>query len=471
MKSIFKKKPIWKITVFLLVFIFGFTSLTSTGCKITLDGEKRKILWAITAARQGGNSATGIVDLGTELTTGTSTVATPKFSPAAGYYTSPQNISMSSTTIGASIYYSTDGKTPTTSSAIFNTAIHIWSLAGRTMKAYATKAGFTDSAILSGVFSYPPLKSGQMTSYNVGDDGNAQLGVARNFTGPTAHPLFTSDYTTTDNATGLVWKTCSQGLSGATCASDTAVTLTWDNASADATNGCTALNSTNSGNGYAGIKNWRVPTRIELSTLTDSGKTTSPTINVTAFPATVVGGYWSSAYAQFTTYAWYVNFLDGSVNTGNKTSAYYVRCVFGQPKGSSLSFTDNSDGTVKDNATSLIWQKCSGGLNNDSACSGTATTYTWGNAITYCNSLLLASKTWRLPNRNELESIVDISKTAAPTIDSTAFPGTIFPTSYWSSTTCANNTANAWSISFCCGNVDTNGSKVSMYNVRCVSGP
>ena len=107
------------------------------------------------------------------------------------------------------------------------------------------------------------------------------------------------------------------------------MTLTWANASDDATNGCTALNSANSGNGYAGLKTWRVPTRQELETLPDYS-TSSPAINVTAFPATVAGNYWSSTtYAPSTTSAWVVGFGVGDVYGSSKTGTYYVRCVSG----------------------------------------------------------------------------------------------------------------------------------------------
>ena len=256
-------------------------------------------------------------------------LATPTFSPAAGYYATAQNVTISTVTSGANVYYTTDGTTPTVSSTLYSAAVHIWSLAGKTVKAIANKSG-VDSAVLSGIFSYPPLKSGQTTVYAAGDNGTNQTGVARGYTGPTQHETYTSDYTTTDTATGLVWKTCTQGLSGATCATGTAVTLIWANASADATNGCTALNSVNSGNGYAGLKTWRVPTRQELETLPDYGKATSPAINTTAFPATVANYYWSSTtYASSTTVAWGVDFSFGIVTNLNKFGTHYVRCVSG----------------------------------------------------------------------------------------------------------------------------------------------
>ncbi len=48
----------------------------------------------------------------------TGTVATPTFSVAAGTYTSGQSVTLSSSTAGATIYYTTDGSTPTASSTL-----------------------------------------------------------------------------------------------------------------------------------------------------------------------------------------------------------------------------------------------------------------------------------------------------------------------------------------------------------------
>ena len=90
----------------------------------------------------------------------TSTVATPTFNPPAGNQISLSNITISTTTSGATIYYTTDGTNPTTSSSVYvNPLVNVWILAGKTIKASATKTGMLDSGILSGVFSYPPLKN------------------------------------------------------------------------------------------------------------------------------------------------------------------------------------------------------------------------------------------------------------------------------------------------------------------------
>jgi len=68
-------------------------------------------------------------------------------------------------------------------------------------------------------------------------------------------------------------------------------------------------------------------------------------------------------------------------------------------KGVARSYTDNGDGTVTDKATGLVWQKCSRGQNNH------ATATNWTDAGSYCSSLSLASRTWRLPSRQELETL------------------------------------------------------------------
>ncbi len=115
-------------------------------------------------------------------------------------------------------------------------------------------------------------------------------------------------------------------------------------------------------------------------------------------------------------------------------------------------FTDNGDGTVKDNATGLIWQKCSQGQNTDATCSGAATTSTWSASLTNCSGLGLAGRTWRLPGIQELKTIVDTTTTASAKIDSIAFPNTQTANYYWSSTTYAPGTTNAWAVNFTNGN-------------------
>jgi hypothetical protein len=88
---------------------------------------------------------------------------------------------------------------------------------------------------------------------------------------------------------------------------------------------------------------------------------------------------------------------------------------------------------VTDRSTEIVWQKCSKGQNNNATCSGGAKYSDWIAAINYCEDLTLADKSWRLPSAQELETLVDNSKSGL-VIDTTFFPETV-DSWYWSSTT------------------------------------
>lgn len=64
-------------------------------------------------------------------------VATPTFSPAAGTYEEAQSVTISCATGGTTIYYTTDGSTPTSSSSVYSSAVSIASSC--TLKAIAKK--------------------------------------------------------------------------------------------------------------------------------------------------------------------------------------------------------------------------------------------------------------------------------------------------------------------------------------------
>jgi hypothetical protein len=77
--------------------------------------------------------------------------ATPTFSPVAGTYTSAQSVTISSTTAGATIYYTTDGSTPTTSSTVYGAPVAVG--ANMTIKAIASAAGHSASAVGSAAYT------------------------------------------------------------------------------------------------------------------------------------------------------------------------------------------------------------------------------------------------------------------------------------------------------------------------------
>ena len=80
-----------------------------------------------------------------------SQVPTPTFSPAPGDFSSTQSVSISDTWSGATIYYTTDGSTPTTSSVQYTGPISISSTT--TLKAMATAPNLTNSAVASGIYT------------------------------------------------------------------------------------------------------------------------------------------------------------------------------------------------------------------------------------------------------------------------------------------------------------------------------
>ena len=80
------------------------------------------------------------------------TCATPAFSPAEGTFTEAQNVTISTTTSGASIYYTTDGTTPSSSNGtLYTAAIPVSETT--TIKAIAVKTGCNDSQVAEATYT------------------------------------------------------------------------------------------------------------------------------------------------------------------------------------------------------------------------------------------------------------------------------------------------------------------------------
>ena len=130
-------------------------------------------------------------------------------------------------------------------------------------------------------------------------------------------------------------------------------------------------------------------------------------------------------------------------------------------------FVDNRNGTVTDKLTGLVWLK-------DANCLGTKTwqealdaVKTVANGKCGLNDRSIAGK-WRLPNINELESLVDLTQNK-PAI-SISNPFTDLQMSYyWSSTTKADEPVNAWyfyTLQGAVGYAGKNAVKGSVWPVR-----
>ncbi|MFF2909042.1 beta-1,3-glucanase family protein [Paenibacillus sp. NPDC057934] len=72
-----------------------------------------------------------------------STLTSPTFNPGAGTYATAQNVAITATPADATIYYTTDGSTPTRSSALYTGTIQVPQ--SQTLKAIAVKNGYNDS--------------------------------------------------------------------------------------------------------------------------------------------------------------------------------------------------------------------------------------------------------------------------------------------------------------------------------------
>ena len=115
-----------------------------------------------------------------------------------------------------------------------------------------------------------------------------------------------------------------------------------------------------------------------------------------------------------------------------------------------------SGNIVTDNTTSLQWQDDAIGSR-----------MTWAAAIEHCEDLSLDGHSdWRLPNLNELASIIDDTK-FNPSIDTAVFQNTA-SNGYWSSTTNAGFPNYAWVFKFNYSFQKSSDTKADSFYVRCV---
>lgn len=232
------------------------------------------------------------------------------------------------------------------------------------------------------------------------------------------------DGTVTDNVTGLIWQQEDDNT---------------QRSREDANTYCISIGM-------------RLPTAKELMQIVHNDSS-DPAIDTNTFINTHSSAYWSSStYALDCCVAgWYVDFSDGYVDNYYKPYNGYVRCVNGSESDPSLK--DNSDSTVTDNVTGLMWQQQEGG-NMD-----------WEAALAYCEGLSLAGYSdWRLPNKNDLQSIVDYSR-INPALNTLFF--TVSASHYWSSTTYAASSNRAWSMYSGHGSLYYY-NKLESFDVRCV---
>ncbi len=261
------------------------------------------------------------------------------------------------------------------------------------------------------------------------------------------------DGTITDNITGLVWQKAYTVMSYT-----------------DALKAAEKLK-------LGGKKDWRVPTIKEAySLILFNGSDVNPELsgNSNGGNPFIDTNYFDFEYAangnraidsQMLTSTRYVgstenenlvfgvNFADGRIKgyglgLGGQDKQFMVRMVRGEAYGIN-DFADNGDGTISDNATSLMWSK------EDSK-----EAMNWEEALAYAEEMnaqsYLGFSDWRVPNAKELQSIVDYSRspltTSSPALDP-MFDATVIKDEageddygfYWTSTTHENSGTTAGS--------------------------
>lgn len=274
------------------------------------------------------------------------------------------------------------------------------------------------------VNSIPIPDTGQTASYT------STYGEDNDYTINPPSYVDNNDGTITDHVTGLVWQKQDDGIF-----------RTWS----DANTYCANLS-------LPGTE-WRLPAIFELISIVDYGVSFGPTISSNYFPNTQLTFYWSDTADTGSSIPWGVLFNGGVTGFTAYPAGSLVRCVHGLQSHSV--FIDKGDDTVSDLVTDLVWQK-----QDDS------TVYSWEQALIYCDGLSLGGFTdWRLPNVKELNSIVNF--TVNPAINLTYFPNTQ-QAYYWTSTTNANASNDAFLVAFGGGTTSGTYAKTSFHYARCV---
>lgn len=163
---------------------------------------------------------------------------------------------------------------------------------------------------------------------------------------------------------------------------------------------------------YGGIEDWRLPEPQEIASLSDLGMLYGNKIDPVYFQEL----YSDTSLPQSKSYDYdliltsvenYFYLLPYGVIGAFGSESGYLMCVSGEEYGKVTAetystVTENGAEMIRDLSTDLFWQK------------EPVKKATWKEALAYCESLDYAGHSdWRLPNKNELLSLVDYSKIAA----------------------------------------------------------
>lgn len=322
--------------------------------------------------------------------------------------------------------------------------------------------------------------SGQSASYAAGDDGSHQDdGV----TWPTPRFTDNQDGTVTDGLTGLSW------LKDASCLAPAAWSAALTDVNGLASGACGLADGSSAGQ-------WRLPNLVELESLIDVSAANPAIPSGHPFVRVSNAVYWTSTSyfggEEGSPNAWAIRMGDGQyVNDGalnaKSTALNGVWAVKGSSSGPAKlqatglyvpfesgddgtlesgvwlvypRFMENNDGTVSDTMTGLVWMKAANCIHDD-----------WAGAIDAVKALAngqcglsdgSAPGAWRMPNRTEMQSLADRNENNEADYlsytfrnqDQSVFQQAIFNNFirtqyYWTSSTDAADTTEAWTVYSC----------------------
>ena len=140
-----------------------------------------------------GDSLYGASTSGTTSLSGENPAVAPTFSISAGSYTSVQTVSLSDTTPGAVIYYTTNGSTPKAGSTLYSSPITV--SATETIQSVAIASGYSPSAVNSATYTINLPAAAPAFSVAQGTYASVQT-VSLSDTTPGAVIYFTTNGTT-----------------------------------------------------------------------------------------------------------------------------------------------------------------------------------------------------------------------------------------------------------------------------------
>jgi Chitobiase/beta-hexosaminidase C-terminal domain/Abnormal spindle-like microcephaly-assoc'd, ASPM-SPD-2-Hydin len=100
----------------------------------------------------GGGSSSGGSSQTAPPPPNSQTAATPTIQPAGGTFSSPQTVSITDSTAASTVYYTTDGSTPTSSSPVYSAPFALNS--ATKVQAIASASAYTNSAVATSTFKF-----------------------------------------------------------------------------------------------------------------------------------------------------------------------------------------------------------------------------------------------------------------------------------------------------------------------------